>query len=261
MVRFESRIHLQYLTIFVLFPPVYVAYSTLVAEGATVEEYRLVVSPQRMVVIGLVLAEIGVVAVALWRRKIRLAPLLALAGLLSIPFLYTAAPGSSVVEGPLFVVYTSFVTLAAVEYGIKNSSEIRNILSKKCVQYAAVVGVAHSGLAVMLQVASRSVSSLVLLPLLATPLFAILFFALTTVAVVLWVQSKAYSPLLVVTGWATLGVYETVTLERRADFFQGISWFSPSPSPDYLLSIGILTAFVVLLFLIEDILRETRTRE
>lgn len=210
-----------------------------------------------MLVYFLVLGLTGGIAVLGWSGGLRVAPIIAVGGLLIWPWFPGISPIGNVAYIAIPFVCVLFAT--AIEAGLRFPDQLRQFSATSVGRIALAVGLLHFIGGFGLQMYSRSLFWMDFSPfsLLLMGLVYIIsglgLAATGTLAIILWKRNQLVTPAAVTVGWFGWGVYGTWTMRDSLPWgaFQGINWFNFTPYPDYMLKWTALVVAVLLLAGIE----------
>lgn len=215
------------------------------------------VSVQTFVVL-LALAEIGMLVVGGWFRKLRASPLVATGGLVMWPWVFPTTPfASDAAASYVFLLFSGVFILTGIELLSRHEENVKNVLETKTGVYATAFGTVHLLLGIGLEMYVRGISWASGIGVLLLVASAFGLFVLGAVPVILWSERRLISPGLLVVGWAAWGLYGTLQLRHSFPFdsFHGIEFSAIRPYPDYLFTWVILAILVFFLALGEREIR------
>lgn len=195
----------------------------------------------RMGLYFLVLALTGVLVGLDWNLGLRATSLAAVGGLLVWPWVYISIPIGNV--GYVSIPFVCVLFATAVEGSIRFPERFRQFSTGSLGRHALGAGLLHFVLGFALQVFARrffwleyTSTGLVLMGVVYV-VSGLGLVATGALPVVLWRRGRLVTPGALTTGWFVWGVYGTWKMRESLPWgaFDGISWVSLQPYPDYML--------------------------
>lgn len=200
-----------------------------------------------------VLALTGVLMGLAWRLELRITQIIASGGLLVYPWMYLSIPIGNV--GYVMIPFVGVLIIASLEVVILAPMQLPNFPFAVVESYALAFGILHFILGFALQIATRQLwwvnptygLSGILLMGMIYALSGLALVATGVLTIVLWLRQRLVTPLVLILGWFSWGLYGTWTIRRNLPLseFTAINWTAAKPYPDYMLRWAMLLIIIL----------------
>lgn len=233
-------------------PAAYFAYVAAVRwlQGSPVNEEPLLSTV--VLLWSIVLSSTGVLGVLGWYRDLRVAPSIAVGGLLLLPWGFPSVVGR---VGYVSIPFVGLLLVTVVEGAVRFPNRVDRLAAGSVGRYALAAGILHFAAGFGIQIYARGFFWLdvaLVGVLIYGGVYLVSGLALVATGalpVILWTRRRLVAPALLTAGWFLWGLYGTWQLRGALPmsiYSRAIDWVSLQAAPDYMLqwtvlAIGLLT--------------------